>query len=984
MKKILAVTLAVLMILPIFASFANAELVIPEGVESENIAGDASIEIIDTNGLSIDIGSTVDASKLIDGDKGTGTNSPLGEYYSYVLSYDEAHIFTDIIVACNGKGTLASGKTVDKDTFNVKKIIVKVYYGDEITYESEPLKVSELTEVKVSPNAKGDKVEIYKVAGNGGRNEYMWEIETYAPDMEVCSAQVENVASEAVFSATGGNANYWWAMNYKMWTDGDPLTGSRSPKGRNYSVWMHFSQEYLFSQIDLVCNTDGGSKLIASDGTIENIDEPYYGNGMLRVLVYNKNEDPVWDSDLIDTSTITTLSVAPYVEGAVIEIRFFNGNFGGGEYMYEVSAYAQSGDHVFTQTAEENPTCLVPGYRELNCHCGKTIKQSIPATGFHKWDDGVITKGASDTTNGVLTVTCSTCESTKLYDVASTGHTWDAGKVVPPTCDEEGYTLYTCICEGGHVDEEGNEYTLSYKGNPTEALVHNWDDGKITKYPSIEEEGVITYKCSVCNGEKYGRIRKHKYTDSTTAFLSSSIVDYNLVINKENELYKEETYNLAIETGIVPAALFDGDKNTWWYAPGGSYFEAQLDKEYVFTTGLFFMSSNWSSATIEFYNLNPDFDPTKAESEENPLYVLTGKFGSGNVNDGGNTNNPTECDMYDALKEGVRARKIKVTTIGAKWENGNAAKLQELSLVVHKCDISPVDYILEGPDYVAPNCGTNGSCLAKCQVCGLENEVVIEAGPDVGHSYGDEIIVDTAPTCVDTGLGHAVCTKCNETVTGITVPATGEHKFTVDKELVSAKCDFAGVGQIVCEVCEKVSYSYEKAPTGKHEYEWTEKSKAAYTAVGKTEYCCIYCDNLDPNTEENVKVAEKLEIPEDILTFVGASSSSTPENGNVLSFTYKINLEYAKEIEKTCDIRVISTIKDAQGREAAIESYGKYAAEGAFNAETGELTVTIYPKASSDEFEINTCIRVMNFRGIVYMYFPMGEYGTKLSMDAAK
>ncbi|MBE6673792.1 MAG: hypothetical protein E7596_01655 [Ruminococcaceae bacterium] len=983
MKKILAVTLAVLMLLPVFASLVNAEMTIPEGVKSENIASDAKIEIIDTNSLGIDVGSTVDVSKVVDGDKSTGTNSPLGEYYSYVLSYDEAHIFTDIVVACNGKGTLASGKTVDKDTFNIKKIIVKVYYGEETTFESEILDVSKLSEIKVSANAKGDKVEIYKISGNGGRNEYMWEIETYAPDIEVCSAQVENVASEAVFSATGANANYWWAMNYKMWTDGDPLTGSRSPKGRNYSVWMHFSQEYLFSQIDIVCNTDGGARLIAANGTIDEIKDPYYGNGMMRVLVYNKNEDLVWDSDLIDTSTVTTLSVAPYVEGAIIEIRFFNGNFGGGEYIYEVSTYAQSGSHVFTQLSEENPTCLVPGFRELACHCGKVIKQSIPATGFHKWDDGVVTKGASDTSNGVLTVTCPVCESTKLYDVAATGHTWDKGVVVPPTCDVEGYTLYTCNCEGGHVDAEGNAYNLTYKGNPTEALVHKWDDGTVTKLPSISEEGVITYKCSVCNGEKFGRIRKHKYTDSTESFSASNIVNYDIVINTEDSLYNKDSYELEVAGGILPEKLFDGDMGSWWFAPAGSYFVANLDREYVFTTGLFFMSSNWSSAKIEFYNLNPDFDPTKDESEENPLYVLTGEFGSGNINDGCDTANPSECDMYDALKEGVRARKIKVTTIGAKWPNGNAAKLQELRLVVHKCEISPVDYILEGPDYVAPDCGTDGSCLANCQVCGRVNEVVIKAGPDVGHSY-DDVIADTLPTCVDNGVGHAVCTKCNATVSGITIPATGEHKYTVDRELVSAKCDFAGVGQIVCEVCERVSSSYEIAPTGKHEYEWTTKSQAAYTAVGKTEYCCIYCDSLDPDTKENVKVAEKLEIPKDILTFVGASATSDAENGNVLSFTYKINLEDVAEIEKTCDIRVISTIKDAQGREASIESYGKYAVEGAFNAETGELTVKIYPKASSDEFEINTCIRVMNFRGIVYMYFPMGEYGTKLSMDAAK
>ncbi len=994
MKKILAVTLAVLMLLPIFASFVNAELVIPEGVESENIAGEASIEIIDTNGIGIDIGSTVDASKLIDGDKSTGTNSPLGEYYTYVLSYDEAHIFTDIVVACNGKGTLASGKTVNKDTFNVKKIIVKVYYGDENTYESEPLNVSELTEIKVSPNAKGDRVEIYKVSGNGGRNEYMWEIETYAPDMEVCSAQVENVASEAIFSATGANNNNFWAIRYNALTDGDPSTGTHSPQGRNYSIWMNFSHEYLFSQIDIVCNTDGGATLLGDGKKIEG---SVYNNAMLRVLVYNYNEDLVWDSDIVDTSTITTLSVSPYVEGAIVEIRVYNGNFGGGEYFYEVSTYAQSGDHVFSQTAEENPTCLVPGYRELACHCGKVIKQSIPATGFHKWDDGVVTKGASDTSNGVLTVTCPICESTKLYDVAATGHTWDAGVVVPPTCDEEGYTLYTCTCEGGHVDAEGNEYTLTYKGNPMAALAHKWDDGKITKFPTVEEEGVITYTCSVCNGTKTGRIRKHKYSDNTTDLTSDNIVDIVAVhtpyyVDKKDEagnVIKDDEGNpvkefVPMPTYIVPESVFDNEAGTWWHGAPGSYVDIILDREYVFTSGFFYASSNYTFMKVEFMVENSEFDSSKEESEENAKYIINATYNPGAINNGSNKSNPVKYDMVGSLSGGAKATRVRITTIDGKWSNGEASCVHEIQLKAHQCVVSEVDYIKDVEQgYVAPNCGVDGQCKAICQVCGNLNDVVLKATPNVGHNY-ESITADVEATCSTDGVGHAECTKCHQNVSDIIIPATGDHKYTVPKVSVTAKCGFAGVGNMVCEVCDKVGSVYEISPTGVHEYEWKTKSQAAYTAVGKTEYCCVYCDGLDPDTEENVKVAEKLEIPEDILTFVGASSSSDVENGNVLSFTYKLNLAYVAEIEKTCDIRVISTIKDAQGREASIESYGKYAVEGAFNAETGELTVKIYPKASSDEFEINTCIRVMNFRGIVYKYFPMGEYGTKLSMDAAK
>ena len=949
MKKILAATLAVLMLLPMLASIALADIQIPEGVESKNVASEATVEVVDTNNMNISVGDNVDTSAIVDGDKTTGTNSPQGRYYSYVLNYDNVHYFTDIVIACNGSGTLATGEEVKSDTYNIKKIIVKIYYGSEVTYQSEALDVSKLKEVSVQPNAKGDKVEIYKVSGSGSRTEYMWEVETYAPDMALCNAQVENVATEAVFSATGGNANFWWAMDYKRWVDGDPLTGSHSPKGRNYSVWMHYPKEYLFSEINLVCNTEGGATL--AHGTV---DERYFGNSIMQVVLYNYNEDLVWDSGMVDTSTVTEFSVAPYVEAAIIEIKFFNGNFGGGEYMYEVSTYAQSGDHVFVKTAEENPTCLVAGVQEYTCHCGKVIKKSVPATGFHKWSDvGEISKGASATENGVMAYPCLGCDLYKLRDIPSTGHNWDSGTKVAPSCESEGYTLYKCTDSG---------CSLEYKADYVDGYVHQWDEGVLTKKPSVTEEGVITYTCSVCKGHKYGRIRKHKYTDNVTDFTSASIKKTDVVINKENELYSESY------TGGNPGAVFDGEMLTSWYGPGGTYVVYTLDKDYIFTSGFFYMSSNYSSATIEFL-----------DADDNVVV----KYETGAV-DHYKPDSPKELDMLDKLSAGVRACKIKLTTVGAKWANGSAATMHELKLKVHACDVGEEDYILSGSEYVAPKCGKDGKCIAYCQVCGVKNDVVLEAGPDAGHNYSSvsEVI---APTCQLNGVGIGRCVDCGQEVENVTIPATGKHNYTVETEVVSPKCGFAGVGHMVCETCDKVGSIYEIDPTGVHEREWSLQSLASYTAVGKTVYACKFCgDNSENDAEKgtNVEIAEKHPIPEDILTFVGVSKTSD-NNANTLSITFKINLEYFAEIQETCDIRIITAIKDANGREAVIESYGKYATNS-YNEETGEFTVTIYPKNGSDTFEATTAIRLMNFRGVVYKYFAMGTYGTTISMDSIK
>ena len=946
MKKILAVALTVLMLLPVMATIALAAITIPEGTEVRNVAGNATVSVEDPNGLGIDVGSEFVGSALVDGDKSTGTKSPKGLNYSYVLTYDEVYYFTEIVVACNGSGSLASGGSVNSDTYNVKGLVIKVYSGKDLVYESEQLDVSNKKEISVKPEVKGDKVEVFKYNGKGGRTEYMWEIETYAPNMEICSAQVENVAAEATFSATGANANYWWAMDYNTWVDGDPLTGSHSPKGRNYSVWMHFKQEYLFSQIDLVCNTEGGAKL-ASGATL---DERYFGNAMMRVLVYNYNEDLVWDSDFIDTSTITTLTVDPYVMGAVIEIRFYNGNFGGGEYMYEVSAYAQSGDHVFTPTNEENPTCLLPGYRELTCHCGKVIKEVLNATGFHKWGEGVVTTVPTETDNGVLTVPCTGCTSTKLYDIASLDHNWGKGVVYAPSCEKDGYTLYKCADAGCN---------LEYKADYVDGYSHKWDDGATTKKPTVEEEGQFTYTCTICGEQKHSKLRKHKYTDNTAPFSKDDIESYYVYINKSDSQYNEGSY---VGSNTNPENLFDGDVMTWWYGPSGSYVEVTLKKDFIFTSGKFYATSNWSQMQIEFYDADGN---------------LTCKYNTGNVNNGTDQSNPDECDMLDALGGGTKARKIRIISVNPKWGNGEACSLQELALVSHECVLTEADYILSGSSYVAPTCLKDGKCKAVCQVCLCEDTIVLKATPNLGHSYSSEVIVDKAPECLNDGYGHATCTLCNKTIEGISIPATGKHDFSKTELYVSAKCGFAGVEHIVCKYCNTLGSTREIAPTGIHVYEWTTKSHASYTAVGVTEHCCIYCDVID-TASNSVKEEPKLEVPADLLTFVGVTAG-TDGKRNTLTFKYKLALDYLPELEQTCDIRVITTIQDELGRVASVESYGKYATNS-YDEATGEFTVTIYPATTGESFGVSTAVRIMNFRGIVYKVYQEDFY----SVDMAK
>ena len=81
--------------------------------------------------------------------------------------------------------------------------------------------------------------------------------------------------------------------------------------------------------------------------------------------------------------------------------------------------------------------------------------------------------------------------------------------VTAPTCTEGGYTTYTCSKCGD-----------SYRGDETEALGHDWDEGVVTKQPTEMSTGVRTYTCSRCAEKRIEMIpmlsHVHSYTATVT------------------------------------------------------------------------------------------------------------------------------------------------------------------------------------------------------------------------------------------------------------------------------------------------------------------------------------------------------------------------------------------------------------------------------------------------------------------------------------
>lgn len=114
----------------------------------------------------------------------------------------------------------------------------------------------------------------------------------------------------------------------------------------------------------------------------------------------------------------------------------------------------------------------------------------------HTWDNGVITKEATETEEGVKTYTCKTCGETKTEKIPVTSHHLDQGTITKKaTCTENGEKTYHCTdadCDKTYVE------TIPATG-------HKFDSWKTVKAQSIYSGAVQERTCNSC-GKKETRI----------------------------------------------------------------------------------------------------------------------------------------------------------------------------------------------------------------------------------------------------------------------------------------------------------------------------------------------------------------------------------------------------------------------------------------------------------------------------------------------
>ena len=176
-------------------------------------------------------------------------------------------------------------------------------------------------------------------------------------------------------------------------------------------------------------------------------------------------------------------------------------------------------------------TCMVNGYSgDIYCtSCDEKLESGkVTVAPGHNMGQWFVTQEATCAAEGEKRRDCTNCDAFETDTIPVTDHSYQS-VVTAPTCKDQGYTTYTCVC--------GDSYKADYKDaldhswgawQETSAASctaegekrrdctrcdafetdkipmtdHVWDEGVITKEPTYQQTGVKTYTCSVCKGTK--------------------------------------------------------------------------------------------------------------------------------------------------------------------------------------------------------------------------------------------------------------------------------------------------------------------------------------------------------------------------------------------------------------------------------------------------------------------------------------------------
>lgn len=142
---------------------------------------------------------------------------------------------------------------------------------------------------------------------------------------------LSNVASSASFSHNAPEGH--WAFKPEYITDGKEDTGTISPKGKDYSIFMDYGYEIYVTSFKIKCNGGGTLSYGSTDFT--------YNVSCLEIIFYDITGEVAYTTGAQNTSKLEYVECEPNVFASRIEIKLAEPNNSyGGDYLWEVYVMA--------------------------------------------------------------------------------------------------------------------------------------------------------------------------------------------------------------------------------------------------------------------------------------------------------------------------------------------------------------------------------------------------------------------------------------------------------------------------------------------------------------------------------------------------------------------------------------------------------------------------------------------------------------------
>ena len=531
-----------------------------------------------------------------------------------------------------------------------------------------------------------------------------------------------------------------------------------------------------------------------------------------------------------------------------------DGEFGGEVYLSEGAKVTKGEYAVFSVTTKESDELKTSNIKEYT-----NAAEWIVPEGYHtRWSGNELVIEEHSFTGAITdsTATCETagtgkkmcsldgCDAYEEVEVAAYGHDYKS-VVTAPTCDEKGYTTYTCEnCGDSYVADYVNalghtekittvDATCETAGSVTKTCAncgevvsvetipakgHNYKT--VVTAPTCMDKGYTTYTCANC-GDNYvadyvdalGHAEKTVTVDATCEE-AGSVTTVCTVCDKVLKVETIEALGHTEKTVTVDATCEEAGSVTTVC----TVCDKVLNVETIEALG-----HTGKTVTVDATCEDAGTVTTTCTVCDKVLNVET-------INALGHTGKEPVIENNvdsDCVNGGSYDTVVYCAVCGKEVSRVNSS----VDALGHTSETVTVD----------ATCETAGSITTTCTTCGVV--ISVEEIPALGHTEAT-VVVDA--TCEETGSVTTTCTVCNKVLKVETIEALGHTASAAVKENEkAADCENNGSYDLVvyCAVCGKeISRDTVVVNANGHDYV-AEVTAPTCEDKGYTTYTCSVCSD---------------------------------------------------------------------------------------------------------------------------------------------